>query len=444
MSKQTERDAFRSRWGFILACIGSAVGMGNIWRFPYLVSAWGGMTFLLPYFLFVLLIGSTGIIGEMALGRSTRSGPIGAFGQAAALRGRRNTGEAVGYIPVLGSLALAIGYSCVVGWIFKYFALALDGGLFAMGQDMNVIVDRFNGTACGWGNNFWLVIALAVNFAIMAFGVGGGIERANKVMMPVLFFLFAGLGVYIATLPGAGDGYRYIFTLDPAGLADPKLWIYAFGQAFFSLSVAGNGTVIYGSYFSDDESIPSAARNVALFDTLAALLAALVIIPAMAAGGADLSDGGPGLMFIFLVNVFNGMPGGRVIGLVFFLCVLFAGLTSLVNLYEVSVEALQDKLHLKRVAAVAVIAAIGTAVSLCIQAIVSDWMDVVSIYICPLGALLAGILFFWVAGKDFVLAAGNKGAGKPIGAWFYPLSKYVYCACALLALIAGALLGGIG
>ena len=245
-------------------------------------------------------------------------------------------------------------------------------------------------------------------------------------------------------MPGAGDGYRYIFTLDPAGLADPKLWIYAFGQAFFSLSVAGNGTVIYGSYFSDDESIPSAARNVALFDTMAALLAALVIIPAMAAGGADLSDGGPGLMFIFLVNVFNGMPGGRVIGLVFFLCVLFAGLTSLVNLYEVSVEALQDKLHLKRVAAVAVIAVIGTAVSLCIQAIVSDWMDVVSIYICPLGALLAGILFFWVAGKDFVLAAVNKGADKPVGAWFYPMSKYVYCACALLALIAGALLGGIG
>ena len=140
MSKQTERDAFRSRWGFILACIGSAVGMGNIWRFPYLVSAWGGMTFLLPYFLFVLLIGSTGIIGEMALGRSTRSGPIGAFGQAAALRGRRSTGEAVGYIPVLGSLALAIGYSCVVGWIFKYFALALDGGLFAMGQNMNCLL----------------------------------------------------------------------------------------------------------------------------------------------------------------------------------------------------------------------------------------------------------------------------------------------------------------
>ena len=142
MSKQTERDAFRSRWGFILACIGSAVGMGNIWRFPYLVSAWGGMTF--PAAVFPLC--SSDRIDRHhrrdGVGRSTRSGPIGAFGQAAALRGRRSTGEAVGYIPVLGSLALAIGYSCVVGWIFKYFALALDGGLFAMGQNMNVIVDQ--------------------------------------------------------------------------------------------------------------------------------------------------------------------------------------------------------------------------------------------------------------------------------------------------------------
>ena len=444
MSKQTERDAFRSRWGFILACIGSAVGMGNIWRFPYLVSAWGGMTFLLPYFLFVLLIGSTGIIGEMALGRSTRSGPIGAFGQAAALRGRRSTGEAVGYIPVLGSLALAIGYSCVVGWIFKYFALALDGGLFAMGQDMNVIVDRFNGTACGWGNNFWLVIALAVNFAIMAFGVGGGIERANKVMMPVLFFLFAGLGVYIATLPGAGDGYRYIFTLDPVGLADPKLWIYAFGQAFFSLSVAGNGTVIYGSYFSDDESIPSAARNVALFDTLAALLAAFVIIPAMAAGGAQLDAGGPGLMFIYLVHVMNGMAGGRIVAMVFFVCVAFAGVTSIINLYEAPVASLQERFGLKRVPATAVIHVIGLAVALCIQAIVSQWMDVVSIYICPLGALLAAVMFFWIGGKKLVLESVNLGARKPIGGWYYPLCKYVYCASVLVALVAGAALGGIG
>ena len=227
------------------------------------------------------------------------------------------------------------------------------------------------------------------------------------------------------------------------GLVASSTWL--FGGVTTAVSAGFSVQVAHRIGAGEDTEARTVVRHgLAAALTLAALLAALVIIPAMAAGGADLSDGGPGLMFIFLVNVFNGMPGGRVIGLVFFLCVLFAGLTSLVNLYEVSVEALQDKLHFKRVAAVAVIAVIGTAVSLCIQAIVSDWMDVVSIYICPLGALLAGILFFWVAGKDFVLAAVNKGAGKPIGAWFYPLSKYVYCACALLALIAGALLGGIG
>ena len=164
----------------------------------------------------------------------------------------------------------------------------------------------------------------------------------------------------------------------------------------------------------------------------------------MAAGGAQLDAGGPGLMFIYLVHVMNGMAGGRIVAMVFFVCLAFAGVTSIINLYEAPVASLQERFGLKRVPATAVIHVIGLAVALCIQAIVSDWMDVVSIYICPLGALLAGILFFWVAGKDFVLAAVNKGAGKPIGAWFYPLSKYVYCACALLALIAGALLGGIG
>ena len=127
-----------------------------------------------------------------------------------------------------------------------------------------------------------------------------------------------GLGIYVATLPGASGGYRYIFTIKPAGLLDPYVWIYAFGQAFFSLSVAGNGSVIYGSYLSKSECIPSSARNVALFDTIAALLAAFVIIPAMAAGGAQLDAGGPGLMFIYLVHVMNGMAGGRIVAMVFF------------------------------------------------------------------------------------------------------------------------------
>lgn len=440
-----KRDGFRSRSGFIIACIGSAVGMGNIWRFPMLVSTWGGLTFLLPYFLFVLLIGSTGVIEEFALGRAGGAGPMGSFGLCTELRyGKRKIGERIGYIPILGSLALAIGYTCVMGWIFKYSFMSFSGDLFGMGQDMDAIVGTFNATASAWGANVWIVVAIIISFAIMSFGIAGGIEKANKFMMPILFVLFLALGIYIAILPGSADGYSYIFTINPKGLADPKLWIYAFGQAFFSLSVAGNGSVIYGSYLSKDECIPSSARNVAIFDTLAALLASFVIIPAMATGGAQLDSGGPGLMFIYLVNVINGMAGGRIVGIVFFICVLFAGLTSIINLYEAPVAFLQEKFKLKRVPATAVIHVIGCAIALCIQAIVSEWMDVVSIYICPLGALIAAIMFFWIGGKKFALESVNLGARKPIGKWFYPLGKYVYCASALVALIAGAALDGIG
>ena len=283
-----------------------------------------------------------------------------------------------------------------------------------------------------------------LGYAIMAMGIGGGIEKANKIMMPLLFGLFLILGVYIAFLPGAGEGYRYIFTLNPKGLLNPEVWIFAFGQAFFSLSVAGNGSVIYGSYLDKGEDLPGAARNVAIFDTLAATLAALVILPAMGVGGVTPDTAGPGLMFVYLVNVLNGMAGGRIVGMIFFICVLFAGATSIVNLYEVPVAFLQEKLRFKRVPAVLTIGLIGAAVSIMIQPWTSQWMDIVSIYICPLGALLAGIMFFWVLKKETALKAVSEGSKKPIGSWFHPLGKYLYCVCALIALIAGAMLGGIG
>ena len=464
--KQTGRDSFSSRWGFILACIGSAVGMGNIWRFPIMVQKYGGMTFLIPYVIFVVLIGASGVIEEFALGRRAGAGPVGAFGMCTQERmGKRRPGEVVGALPIVGALMLAIGYTVVLGWIFKYTFLSISGGLFGLGTEMDAIVDAFNATApgadtlggalgmmvqngfFGIGNGVWQAVGLVASLAIMALGVAGGIEKANKVMMPVLFFLLLALGVYIFTLDGSAAGYRYIFTIQPAGLASPEVWVFAFGQAFFSLSVAGNGSVIYGSYLSREEDIPSSARNVAVFDTLAALLAAFVIIPAMAVvlgEGINEVDSGPGLMFIFLVHVFNAMPGGRLIGVIFFVCVLFAGLSSIVNLYEAPVAFLQEKCRLNRFAAVAGIGVIGFAVSTAIQPWTSQWMDVVSIYICPLGAMLAGIMFFWVLGRERALSSVNEGVHKPIGCWFYPLGKYVYVPLALLALVLGIVYGGIG
>ena len=439
-----KRDGFSSRWGFTLACVGSAVGMGNIWRFPYMVAEWGGLTFLIPYIIFVILIASTGIIEEIALGRYTGAGPIGAFGRATELRTGKRFGEWIGGIPVLGALALAIGYTVVVGWIFKYVFMALTGQLAGMGQDMEAIGGTFGMTASAWGNNLWLIIAVAATLLIAVLGISGGIEKVNKVMMPALFVLFICLGVYIFTLPGSENGYKFIFSLNPEGLVDPRLWIFAFGQAFFSLSIAGNGTVIYGSYLGKDEDIVKAARNIAIFDTIASSLATLVVVPSMAVGGATIDAPGPGLMFIYLVNVFNGMPAGTIVGIVFYVCVLFAGITSLINLYEVPIAAVQEKLGLKRVPAAVLVAVIGCVVALSIQGIVSGWMDAVSIYVCPLGAMLAGIMFFWVMDRKHAEEAVNAGASKPIGNWFFAMGKFVLVPLALIALIAGAVMGGIG
>lgn len=438
-----KRDSFNNKWGFILACIGSAVGMGNIWMFPTRVSMYGGGSYLIPYFIFVALIGFTGVIGEMSFGRATKSGPVDAFGYACETKNKRKLGEAIGFIPVLGALAMAIGYTVVMGWILKYMIGAFTGKTLAP-ADTEGFAASFGSMASAFGNNVWQIVALVIGIIILMFGVGRGIEKANKIMMPVFFILFAVLGIYVAFQPGAIEGYKYIFRVDPEAFADPKTWIFALGQAFFSLSVAGNGTLIYGSYLSDNEDIPAAAGRVALFDTIAALLAALVIIPAMATTGAQLNQGGPGLMFIFLPALFKSMPGGYIVAIIFFVAVFMAGLSSLINLYEAPIATIQEKLHLGRNASCTIIAAIALVVSICIQGIVSGWMDILSIYICPLGAGLAGIMFFWVCGKKYVETQVNTGRDKKFTDKFYPICKYIFCPVCFLVLILGIVLGGIG
>ena len=438
-----KRDSFNNKWGFILACIGSAVGMGNIWMFPTRVSMYGGGSYLIPYFIFVALIGFTGVIGEMSFGRATKSGPVDAFGYACETKNKRKLGEVIGFIPVLGALAMAIGYTVVMGWILKYMIRAFTGKTLAP-ADTEGFAASFGSMASAFGNNVWQIVALVIGIIILMFGVGRGIEKANKIMMPVFFILFAVLGIYVAFQPGAIEGYKYIFRVDPKAFADPKTWIFALGQAFFSLSVAGNGTLIYGSYLSDNEDIPAAAGRVALFDTIAALLAALVIIPAMATTGAQLNQGGPGLMFIFLPALFKSMPGGYIVAIIFFVAVFMAGLSSLINLYEAPIATIQEKLHLGRKASCAIIAVIALVVSICIQGIVSGWMDILSIYICPLGAGLAGIMFFWICGKKYVETQVNTGRDKKFTDKFYPICKYIFCPVCFLVLILGIVLGGIG
>ena len=439
-SKQiTTEDKFNNKWGFVISCIGSSVGMANIWLFPYRAGEFGGAAFLIPYIIFVVLIGFTGVIGEMAFGRAMQSGPLGAFKKAYEMKGSK-LGTFIGLIPVIGSLGIAIGYSVIIGWILRFFADSITGKIISE-EDPSAI---FGELSRDFGSIPWHLLGLFLVLLCMSFGVARGIEKVNRIMMPAFFVLFLFLAVRVAFLDGSAPGYSYLFKPDWSEMANPRTWVYAMGQAFFSLSVAGNGTLIYGSYLSDEENILASAARVALFDTIAAILAALVIIPAMATTGAKLDQGGPGLLFIYLPNLIRSMPGGTLIAIIFFVAVLFAGMTSLLNLYEAPIATVQEKLHLGRVPACAVIGIIGAAVSLLIQGIVSDWMDVLSIYICPLGAGLAGIMFFWVFGKDYAETQVNKGREKNFTKWFVPVCRYIYIPVCALVLILGIALGGIG
>lgn len=446
MSKtnQKQREEFRTRLGFIVACIGSAVGMGNIWMFPYRTGKFGGAAFLIPYFIFVILLGFSGVIGEMAFGRGVKAGPLGAFSSAMEMRfGEKGKkwGKLIGMIPVIGSLGIAIGYSVVVGWFLKYLFTALTGQLTKV-EDMGSF---FGSLAVNFGSIGWQMLGLGLTFLIMILGVTKGIEKMNKLMMPVFFVFFIILLVRVTTLPNALDGYRYLFVPNWEQLGNIKTWVYALGQAFFSLSLAGSGTIVYGSYLKKDIDVVGCAKNVAFFDTCAALLAGMVVIPAVFAFQLDVASGPP-LMFITLPAVFQQMPLGGLFAIIFFVAVLFAAITSLMNLFETPIEALQQQFSLSRGWAVGIIAVISAAVGIFIESgdAVGAWMDAVSIYIIPLGALLAGIMFFWVCPKGYARKQVELGTSKPLGKWFEPVTKYVFVGITLIVYVLGIFFGGIG
>ena len=434
------RDSFRSKWGFNLACIGSAVGMGNIWLFPFRVGQFGGAAFLIPYFIFVVLIGYTGIVGEMCFGRAMRTGSHGAFLKATRLHGS-SIGGAIGWIPVIGSLGIAIGYSIVLGWIIRFMIGAVSGSMLAAEHStayFSVLVEKF-------GSYPWHGTAVLLCACIMAAGIGSGIEKINKVMIPAFFVLFIILAIRVFSLPNVSNGYTFLFAPQWSMLLNIKTWVYALGQAFFSLSLAGSGTVVYGSYLDDKENATASAQITAFFDTAAALLAAAVIIPAVFAYNGKPSAG-PSLMFITMPMIFKEMPAGWLFSVVFFTAVFFAGLTSLINLYETPVELLQEHFKISRKTALAIVLGISFCIGLQLEdgTLLGVWMDIISIYIIPLGALLAGIMFFWVCGKEVVLTEVSKGRQKPISPLYFLHGKYVYCGITVLIYLLGIFYGGIG
>ena len=439
-TQQDNRDTFSSKLGFILACIGSAVGMGNIWMFPYRTGQFGGAAFLIPYLLFVIILGYTGLIGEFAFGRMTQTGPIGSFEKAMKSKGKKG-GALIGIVPVLGAFGIATGYAVVVGWFIRFLFGSLSGAMLGAADPGAY----FGEIAGAYGSIGWHFAAIALTAVILILGVANGIEKVNKVMMPIFFVLFLVILVRVITLPGAMEGVKYMLVPKWEFMSQPKTWIYALGQAFFSLSLAGSGMVVYGSYLKRDIDIPSCAKNTAFFDTVAALIAGLVIIPAVFAFGLD-PAAGPPLIFITLPMVFRQMPAGELFAILFFTSVLFAAITSLMNLLEVPIEALQNRLNVKRIPAVLAVCTVAFAIGIFIESgdLLGKWMDFLSIYVIPLGALLAGIMFFWVIGVKVARSEVETGASKPLGKWFEPMTKYVFVMLTFIVVIGGILLGGIG
>ena len=431
---------FGSKIGFILASVGSAIGMGNIWMFPYRVGQYGGAAFLIPYFLFVALFGAVGLSGEFALGRLTGTGPVGSYDYAMRTRGLRG-GKLLGAIPLLGSFGIAIGYSVIVGWVLRSAAGAAAGGLFA--ADSETFFSQMTGR---FGSVPWHLAVVALTVLFLAGGVIKGIEKANRVMMPAFFVLFIIIAVRVAFLPGAGEGYRYLFVPKWSALLDMRTWIMAMGQAFFSLSITGSGMIIYGSYLAKTEDIPHASAMTAILDTLAALVAGFAVIPAVYAFGLD-PRSGPPLIFLTLPKVFAQMPAGRLFAALFFISVFFAGITSLINMLEVCGEALSRHLRLGRLPALLITGAIVFGAGLLIEyePYLGRWMDVVTIYIVPIGALLGAVMIYWVLGMDSIGRELMTGRKKPLLHGFAFLAKYVYIFLAGAVVVCSfTIKGGIG
>lgn len=431
MKHQKSTRSFASRWGFILASVGSAVGMANVWGFPNKLGSNGGGAFLLIYLLFVFIFSYVGLPAEFAMGRRAATGTLGAYRNAWATRGETagKVGGVLGWLPLVGSLCIAIGYAVIVTYVLKALVDSLTGTLMTA-------------DAAAWFSSFSAQpysvvpyhIIVVVGTLLTLFLGAHSIEKTNKIMMPLFFLIFLVLAVRVFFLPGAAEGYRFMFTPRWEALTDPMIWIWAMGQAFFSLSVTGSGMIVYGAYLSPQEDVVGVAQHTALFDTIAAVVAALVIIPACFSYGLDVGAG-PSLLFVTLPTILQDIPLGQLFAVILYIAMIFAGVSSLQNMFEAVAESLQNRFpRLNRTATLIILAVLCLGFGIGMETISQwgPWMDLVSIYIIPIGATLGAVSWFYVMKKDELLSAINTGSGKTRGRLWYGIGRYLYAPLAVI------------
>ncbi len=341
-SQHPKRSAFSGRIGFVLSAAGASVGLGNIWRFPYLAAKYGGGIFLLIYIILAFTFGYTMIIAETALGRMTKKSPVGAYASFGKGKGRSFGGWINAVIPIL----IVPYYSVIGGWVIRYLASYISGH----GKELASDGYFFNFIANGASAEICFAIFTILTLAIIFAGVRNGVERVSKVMMPILVVLSVIIAVYSVTRPGALAGVKYFLVPNVSNFSWMTV-VTAMGQMFYSLSIAMGILITFGSYMKKDVSIEDSTKNVELFDTAIAIMAGLMIIPAVfsfSGGDPNTLQAGPALMFITIPKVFDSMGLGTVVGILFFTLVLFAALTSSIALTESAVSTFEDELGWER------------------------------------------------------------------------------------------------
>lgn len=405
----SERSQFVTRLGALAATVGSAVGLGNIWRFPYEAGEHGGGAFLIIYIACVMLVGIPVIVSEFVLGRGTHKNAIGALRQAAP--GTRF--YLLSWMGIIASILILSFYSVVCGWIVEYLIQSIAGHM--QGLDSDGFTAMFNHfVASPWRCSLWTLLFLMLNFLVLRRGVQKGIERVANVAMPLLFVILIIFCIYALTLPDARKGLEFLLVPHFASIT-PKVVLGAMGQAFFSLSLGLTCLLTYASYFKDDEHLVRSATWVAVLDTLVALLAGVMIFPIVFSFGMQ-PEAGPKLVFEVLPNIFQHMPGGYVWSVLFFVLLFVASLTSTISMSEISITFFQEERHMSRNQAtglntgIAMVLGVLCALSFNVLSdftvcgkTLFDLFDFVSSNILlPLGGMFLAIMVGWVVDRRFV------------------------------------------
>ena len=443
---QSERANFASKLGIILATAGSAVGLGNVWRFPYMAGHNGGAAFIVIYFGCIVLLGIPGMVSEFIIGRHSQANAARAYHH---ISGGRRLWQLVGYLGILTSMIILGFYAVVAGWCLQYLFASMAGQLQG---DADYVQSYFQSFASDpWKPCLWAIAFIVLTHLVIVRGVQQGIERASKLLMPLLLVLLLTIVVASCSLPGAMAGVEFLLKPDFSKVSQSVL-LEALGQAFFSLSLGTACLCTYASYFKRDVNLLGSAVQISLIDTVIAILAGLMIFPAAFSVGVE-PDSGPSLIFITLPNVFqqafSAAPAvGYAVGILFYALLVFAALTSTISMHEIGTAFFTEELHLPRRKAAWILtlvcSALAVGCSLSVGAVgeiqlfglsLLDFCDYITAQLMlPTGAFLTSIFIGWFASRGIVRDEFNSSGRLPSWAftWYLVSVRLIVPACILL------------